>query len=528
MSEEETTESDALADSDIDAPPPRQRRRHSPSENGSFDAAKSEGGNFDADIDNHLPSAAADLAEMIEFMKMPLGSISASASSQQPEQGAVAQADGLGAIDASQSVTPGASEGSELVDDTDEEVSEVSLGSSEDEGTYSYQATGNSNLCLIADIQSESSGAMDGDSPATYTGIHGENNCGEIDPNVVLDSGHAAHGTSTWNLPSAEGPFDFGDGYEGHSILAEEGECSQQRPNYFSSRTVSNYSSLSGVFGDTELPSQYDEEMFSTAEPIDTSFSGNPDNADYQQYPTSSNFDAPSSRNGGQDSVNYEYHQSYTDAVEELCTFLALSRLSLSDAGSGQNWTPSPSSANPDISHLAADARETEFVQRSDNLPSEMQVNEEVERCVYSPQIISFFQADNVPAVAMNSEVVSTVDDDANDSEAAMAEDMDTVTDHNAAAVYPEVDWTAATQVPPMAEHTPLLNLAMDIGPEIIAMGEDWSTDLAATLSRDDRPSQFLVPYAWLLPSAMRVSQGLTDEDDLDGSDQPMPMAEVS
>ena len=125
-----------------------------------------------------------------------------------------------------------------------------------------------------------------------------------------------------------------------------------------------------------------------------------------------------------------------------------------------------------------------------------------------------------------NSEVLLTVDDP---NEVAMAEDMlDAVTDHHAAAVYTEVDSTT-TQVPPMVEHTPLLNLAMDIGPEILegssegsAMGEDWSMDLLVTRTSDDRPSQFLVPYAWLSPSAMRLSQGLTGDDDLDGSNQPM------
>lgn len=131
-----------------------------------------------------------------------------------------------------------------------------------------------------------------------------------------------------------------------------------------------------------------------------------------------------------------------------------------------------------------------------------------------------------VMAPAMNSEIVLTVDDP-KDSEAAMAEDMN----HNPAAVYPEVDLTA-TQVPPMVEHGLLVNLTMDIGTEItkgssaeIAMSEDWSMDLAATLGRDNRPSQFLVPYA-SLPSAICDWQGLTTDDDLDDSDQLM--AEVS
>ena len=128
VNEGEMTEGDAPADSDINAPRVCQRRRQSPPENRSFDAAmyEPEGDNFD----NHLSTAAADLAEIIEFMEMPPGNTSASASSQQSEQGAgaVLHADGLGAMDASQSVMPGTSEVSELVDDTDAEVAEVSLG----------------------------------------------------------------------------------------------------------------------------------------------------------------------------------------------------------------------------------------------------------------------------------------------------------------------------------------------------------------------------------------------------------------
>jgi len=85
-----------------------------------------------------------------------------------------------------------------------------------------------------------------------------------------------------------------------------------------------------------------------------------------------------------------------------------------------------------------------------------------------------------------NFEVVLTLGDP---NETAMAEDIDMVADHNAAAVYPEVDEIIEGSSAEMA------------------MAEDWSMDLAATLARDDRPSQFLVPYASLLPSAMRVSQ---------------------
>jgi len=139
--------------------------------------------------------------------------------------------------------------------------------------------------------------------------------------------------------------------------------------------------------------------------------------------------------------------------------------------------------------------------------------------------IIDTVTNDNAATVPVtNSEVLLMVD---GPSEVAMAEDT-LVTDHHAAAVYTEVDLTAM-QVPPMVEHTPLLSLAMDIGPEIIegsseesATSEDWSMDLSVTRTSDDRPSQFLVPYAWLLPSAMRVSQGLTGNDDVDGSNQPM------
>lgn len=184
--------------------------------------------------------------------------------------------------------------------------------------------------------------------------------------------------------------------------------------------------------------------------PIGT-FLGNPDNADRQQYPTSSNFAAPSSRNSGQDAMNNKDRQSFsshntlsgksTGAVEDLCTSLALSRLSLSEAGSGQNWT-SPSLANPDVSHSTADATETEVAQRSDDLPSETQVNKEVESghvspsqalarpfigalaiasdetvsnlnaCGYSPQIISFLQAHNRPMQHHSLNAVVLLDQD--------------------------------------------------------------------------------------------------------------------
>ncbi|KIM39977.1 hypothetical protein M413DRAFT_29121 [Hebeloma cylindrosporum] len=109
-----------------------------------------------------------------------------------------------------------------------------------------------------------------------------------------------------------------------------------------------------------------------------------------------------------------------------------------------------------------------------------------------------------------------------NDS-VVMAEDMD----HNTATICPEAD-LADTQVPSRVERAPTLNLEMDIVPEGSyaerATRADWSMDLTPSLGRADRPSQFLVPHAWLVPSAMRVSHGLTD-DDLDDTTQPVAEA---
>lgn len=98
--------------------------------------------------------------------------------------------------------------------------------------------------------------------------------------------------------------------------------------------------------------------------------------------------------------------------------------------------------ANPDVSHSTADATETEVAQRSDDLPSETQVNKEVESghvspsqalacpfigalaiasdetvsnlnaCGYSPQIISFLQAHNRPMQHHSLNAVVLLDQD--------------------------------------------------------------------------------------------------------------------
>ena len=155
--------------------PNRTSATFPPPGNVSFDAAKYD---FPADIENYLTAVDGvvterDLAIITEFMEMHLPSTSAVY-----EQSADIQAD-------------------YPERDTDEEYSEVSLGS-EDDDTYwysSFQVAEDSNLYLPADI------ATDGDIPVTYTWVQSGSN-------------------------------------SEYSILGDS-EYSQQRPNHFSSGPMS-------------------------------------------------------------------------------------------------------------------------------------------------------------------------------------------------------------------------------------------------------------------------------------------------
>ena len=350
-----TRESDSPAVNDTDANRPRQRPRHFPPENVSFDATKYEGGNFGRNLNCSPPRCISDdrptrrikplpprkryiypdIRLLNQERTMPLQMLLTLVSdispletyrSMQPSMTSRPLQNSWRSISPSTSAVYQQLEQSAdiqadyLERDTDEEFSEVSLGSDDD--TYwrpSFQVAEDSKLYLPANI------AMDGDLPVTCTWIQ------------------------------------IGSNSE-YSILGDS-EYSQQRPNHFSSGPMSIYSSLSGVFGNTEpFPGRH-EEMSSTVQPNDTSFSANPDHADYQPFPTSSNFISPVS-----DPPHLE---------------AALSLLSLSETGSGQNWTPPPPFTNPDVSYLTVDV--TEVTRRSDDPPSETQVNEEVESGHVSP-----------------------------------------------------------------------------------------------------------------------------------------------